>query len=159
MSLRRIAGCAVMMVLLASVALPAMCGACMDFAAKAACGEKHDGGASGSRQLATAMDGHCADCGDQPGITANERGRYAAASEVMLLDCSQGICVQAGERSAAIYRDGVTARRWVGDRATFGVAAEIGSPALRAVHPNVFASGKRSSRNSAYQPLTVSLKI
>ena len=46
MSLRRIVGCAVMALLLASAALPATCGACMDFAAKPACGERHGAGAS-----------------------------------------------------------------------------------------------------------------
>jgi hypothetical protein len=139
--------------------LPAMCGACMDFAAKPSCGEKHDAGASGNRQLSMAMDAHCGDCGDQPGITAKETGRHGPVSEFVLLDCARGICVPAGERNATIYRGGVDAHRLVGDRITFGVSAEIASPALGTVHLNVFGSEKIASVNSAYHPLLVSLKI
>jgi hypothetical protein len=159
MSLRRIVGCAVTALLLASVALPAMCGACVDFTAKPACGEKHDAGVSGNRQFSMAMDGDCADCGDQPGITAKETGRPAPVAGFMVLDCGRRICVQAGERTAIIYRGRVDAHRLVGDRTTFRVAAEIARPALRTVRLNIFESAKKSLGNSAYQPLSVSLKI
>jgi hypothetical protein len=159
MSLRRIAGCAVMALLLASVALPAMCGACMDLAAKPACGEKHDAGASGNRQLSLAMDGHCADCGEQPGTAAKETGRSAPVSEFVFLDCARRICVPAGEQNAMIYRGRVDGHRLVGDRITLGASAEIARPALRTVHLNIFGSGKKSLGHSAYQPLSVSLKI
>jgi hypothetical protein len=159
MSLRRITGCAVMALLLASVALPAMCGACMDFAAKPACGETHDAGANASEQFSMAMGVHCGDCGDRPGITAKESAQHASVLEFMFLDCARRICVQAVEQNAAIYRGGVEAQRLVGDRATFGVFVEIASPALRTAHLNVFVSGKIASGNSAYQPLSVSLKI
>ena len=155
MSLRPITGCAVLVVLLASVALPTMCGACVDFAA-GACGEKHDAGTG--RQLSMAMSGHCADCGEQPGITANGRWRHVGASEVMFLDCARRICVQAGEQSAAIYLDRGDARRMTGDQATFGGSAGILFAAVRVAHLNVFGSVK-SLGNSAYQPLSVSLKI
>jgi hypothetical protein len=158
MSLWRIKGCVVMASLLANVALPAMCGACMDLAAKPACGENHNAGASGNEQHSL-MNGHCADCGDQLGITAKETAQHAPVSGFMFLDCARRICVEAAEQTAAIYRDRVDAQRLVGDRATFGVAAEIVRPALRTVHLNVFGSDKRSSGNSAYQPLSVSLKI
>ena len=146
-----------MALLLANVALPAMCGACMDFAAKAACGEKHDAGTS--RQLSMAMSGHCADCGDQLGITAKTAERRALESEFIFLDCARRICAQAGEQNVAIYRDGVEAQRSVGDRTAFEVSAKIAGSALRMVHLNVFGSGKTSLGNSAYQPLSVSLKI
>jgi hypothetical protein len=159
MSLRRIVGCTVMALLLASVALPAMCGACMGFAAKPACGENHDGAATGNKQLSMTMSGHCADCGDRPGINAKETGRRAPVSEFVFLDCERRICVQAGEQNATIYRDGVIGHRLVGDRTTFGGSAEIARPALRAVHLNVFGSEKITSGNSAYHPLLVSLKI
>ncbi|MEQ1353174.1 MAG: hypothetical protein ABLT11_04090 [Candidatus Acidiferrum sp.] len=160
MSLRRITGCAVMALLLASVALPAMCGACMDLAAKPACGEKHDAGASGHEHDSTVMGGHCADCGDHPGITGRELARHAPVSEFMFLDCARRICVQAaGEQNATIYRNRVDAHRLVGDRTTFGVPAENAGLALRKVHRNVFGSGKIASGNSAYHPLVVSLKI
>jgi hypothetical protein len=131
----------------------------MDFAAKPACGEKHDARASGNRQLAMAIDGHCADCGEQPGITAKQTGRHAPVSGFMFLDCARRICLQAGEQNATIYGGRVDAHRLVGDRTTFGVCAEIASPALRTVHLNVSGSGKIVSGNFAYQPLSVSLKI
>jgi hypothetical protein len=159
MSLRRIVGCAVMALLLASVALPAMCGACMDFAAKPACVEKHGGAASGNQQLPMAMDGRCADCGEQPGIAAKGTGRHVPVSEFMFFDCARRVCVQAGEEHATIYRGGVEAHRLVGDRTTFGVSAEIAGTALRTVQLNVFASSKMPSGNSPYHPLLVSLKI
>jgi hypothetical protein len=155
MSLRRITGCVVMALLLASVALPAMCGACMDFAAKPACGEKHDAEASGNKQHS--LLGHCADCGDQPGITAKETAQHVSASEFMILDCARRICVEAAEQTVAIYRHRIDKDRKVADGATIsGLAA---GPALRTIHYNVFGSGKIASGNSAYQPLAVSLKI
>jgi hypothetical protein len=159
MSLRRIVGCAVMALLLASAALPAMCGACMEFAAKPECGEKHDGAATGNKQNSIAMGGHCADCGDRSGITAEETWRHAPVSGFMFLDCARRICVQAGEQNVTIYRDFVDAHRRVDDRATFGVSAEIARPAVGTVQLNVFGSGKIASGNSAYHPLLVSLKI
>lgn len=148
-----------MALLVASLVLPAMCGACMDLAAKPVCGERHDAGASANRQLSMAMDGHCADCGDQPGITGKETGRHAPVSEFMFLDCARRACVRAGEQNATIYRGGVEAHRSIGDRTAFGVSAEIASPAPRTVHLNVFGSEKIASGNSAYHPLLVSLKI
>jgi hypothetical protein len=157
MSLRRTVGFAVMALLVASVALPAMCGACMDLAPRPGCGEKHDAGASAIEQHSM-RDGHCGDCGDQPGIAA-KRAQYVSLSGVMFFDCARRICVPAGGQNATIYRGGVTARRLVGDRTTSGASAEIGCAAMRSVHLNVFGSGKRSSGNSAYQPLSVSLKI
>lgn len=161
MSLRRIMGCAVMALLLASVALPAMCGACMDFAAKPACREKHDGAANANEQHSTAMDGHCTDCGEQPGITGKETGRHAPVSEFMFLDCARRICVQAGERNAMIYRDrdGPDARRLVGNRTTLGVSAAVVRAAMRSDHWTVFGMSRTNSVNSAYRPLSVSLKI
>jgi len=156
MSLRRITGCVVMTLLLASVALPAMCGACMDFAAKPACGEKHDDGASGNK-LHSLTDGHCADCGDQPGITAKQTAQHAPVSGFMFLDCARRICVEAAEQTAAIYRDRIDKDREVADGAT--ISGPAAGPALRTIHHNVFGSGKIASGNSAYQPLAVSLKI
>lgn len=146
-----------MALLLASVALPAMCGACVDFAAKPACGEKHADAANAIERHSAAMDGHCADCGEQPGITAKQGN--ALGSEFMFLDCARRICVQAGEESAAIYSVRVDEHRLVGDRATFVVSAELASLALRTVHLNVFGSGRTAPGNSAYQPFLVSLKI
>ena len=148
----------VMTLLLASVALPAMCGACMDFAAKPACGEKHDAGANATEQHSI-RDGHCADCGDQTGIAAKERAQHASLSEVMLLDCARRICVQAGAQNATIYRDGVTSRRLVGDRTTFRVSAAVVRAAMQSDHWTVFGMNKTISVNSAYHPLLVSLKI
>lgn len=158
MSLRRITGCVVMALLLASVALPATCGACMDFAAKPACGEKHDAGASSSAQLSVAMAAYCTDCGDQPGITVKQTAQHAPVSGFMMLDCARRICVQAAEQTAAIYRDRVDAQQLVGDRATFGVAAVVRA-AMRSDHWTVFGLNKTISVNSAHRPLLVSLKI
>jgi hypothetical protein len=157
MSLRRIVGCAVMALLLASAALPATCGACMDFAGKAACGERH--GAGASRNQHSIMNGHCADCGDQPGITAKETGRHVPVSVVVFLDCARRICVQAGEQNATIYRGPVDMHRLVDDRPTFGVSAAVVRAAVRSDHWTVFGMNKTISVNSAYHPLLVSLKI
>ena len=159
MSLRRIAGCAVMALLLASVALPPMCGACVDFAAKPVCGEKHGAGASGNKQNSVAIGAHCADCDDQSGVTAKATGRHAPFSDVMFIDCRQRTCESAVEQTATIYRSAIDAHRLVGPRSIFGVSAEIANSGPRSVHLNVSASGKIASGNSAYQPLVVSLKI
>jgi hypothetical protein len=158
MSLRRFVGCAVMVLLVASVALPAICGSCMDLAAKPSCGERHDAGTSRNRRLAMAMGGHCADCGEQPGITARETELRALVSEVMFFDCARRLCVQAGEQNAIIYRGGFDAYSLVGDRAIFGVCAEIASPGLGTIRLHSLGSGKASG-NFAYPPLLVSLKI
>lgn len=148
-----------MLLLLVSAALPAMCGTCMDFAAKPACGEKHNGAANENKQNSVAMGTLCADCGDQPGITAKESARHAHLTGFMFFDCARRICVQAGEQTATTYRSGIDAHRLVGDRSIFGVSAEIASSAPRSVHLNVSGSGKIASGDSAYQPLVVSLKI
>jgi hypothetical protein len=144
-----------MVLLLGSGALPAMCGACMNLAARPACGEKHDTGAGGKQH--SIRNGHCADCGDQPGITAKETGRHAPVSEFVLLDCARRICVQAGEQNAAIYRDRVDTNRKVADGAA--MSASTAGPTLSTIHQNVFGKGKKSLGNSGYQPLAVSLKI
>jgi hypothetical protein len=159
MGLRRIGGSGLVAVLLLGIALPAFCGECHRMTKEAACAESHTAATNRHENRSASMDANCQSC-DVQGLSAKTQSRHEPVSELIFLSCSQRSCEQLTAQSFA-----VNVEKWSpaqrGDQAGFkiSVAVLLLDHASRSVHPNSFRHSKTASLNSAYRPLSVSLKI
>jgi hypothetical protein len=161
--MRRGTGSVLAALLLLSMGLPAMCGACRGAAEKADCAEQH--GAAAERHGAGAvLDAKaCDNCGVKSVSTA-ARLRSASEDPHVLADCARVSCSEFAEHAfAELVGGGVTERlersgvdgRAPAEHGSTGVAASH----FVASHQNIFSYRKIFPQYSSYQPLSVSLKI
>jgi hypothetical protein len=161
--MRQMTGGVLAALLLLSMGLPAMCGACRGAAGKVDCAGQH-GAATDSHDAGAVMDGKaCDNCGAVNISTATAR-RSAHADWHVLAGCARVSCSEFAEHAfAELVGGGVTQRlertgvdgRAPAEHGSTGVAASH----FVASHQNIFSYRKIFPEYSSYQPLSVSLKI
>ncbi len=160
MELRRMMGAALAVLLLVSVARPAMCGECRgSTAAKAACAGEHQS-ASAHEHPSVAMNAPCGSCGERQGSATKARSHNVGDAELTPRDCARPACNGFAEQSAAL-----DSAKWPATQrsdqidSVAGAAWKFSGLASAGFSPGPLASHKTTSGNSAFQPLSVRLKI
>jgi hypothetical protein len=160
MGWRRIVGSSLVVILVLSIALPAMCGECRVASTEKGCEHRHGAAVVSPDGASMGMHERCDSCADGNGILAKRNPRRTSAAQLMLNSCALRGCDDALARRAVIAPmewPGMNGRN-TNRTAPEALISSVGC-AHQANHKNVSWTGIAFLPKSPYQPLAVSLKI